>query len=206
MTFTQRPVQLFKQWLFLFTAMALSATFPSWADTPRTSLAKGVFLIATHQLSDSSFSHAVVYLTEYGPEGSYGLIVNRPTEIPLAEAVGEYGKPHHPKDLLYFGGPMHAQYMFVLTRTHDQQDASFVSQGVFFAAGMDAIERIVKPAYANDTSRTYGGFYSWGAEQLKAEVDRGDWLVAPENANIIFSTHPDKLWDELIKRWKGNWS
>jgi len=203
---TRRPALPFYKWLFFLSALVILTAEPSWAATPRTSLAKGVFLIATHQLSDSSFSHAVVYITEYSPEGSYGLIVNRPTEIPLAEAVGEYGKPHHPKDVLYFGGPMHAQYMFVLTRTHDQKDASFVSQGVFFAAGMDAIERIVKPSYANDTSRTYGGFYSWGAEQLKEEVDRGDWLVAPENANIIFSTHPDKLWEELVKRWKGSWS
>lgn len=193
-------------WLAGVLAFTLFASTATLADTPRNQLQKGVFLIATQQLSDSSLSHAVIYLTEFSPEGSYGLIVNRPTEIPLTEAVGEYGKPNHPDDLLYFGGPMHAQYMFVLTRTHNQQDIAFVSQGVFFAAGADAVDRLIKPVYATDTTRTYGGFYSWGAEQLKAEVDRGDWLVAPENANIIFTSHPDELWSELVKKWKGNWS
>ena len=193
-------------WIASFFIFATLISTAGWAGSPRTALKKGVFLIATHQLSDSSFSHAVVYLTEYNEEGTYGLIVNRPTDIPLAEAVAEYGKPNHPKDLLYFGGPMHAQYMFVLTRTKNQQDIAPVSQGVFFAAGTDAVERLTKPAFAHDITRTYGGFYSWGAEQLKTEIDRGDWLVVPEDANIIFSTKLDGLWATMIKKWKGNWS
>jgi hypothetical protein len=39
---------------------------------------KGDFLVATRDLRDPRFSRTVVLLLEHGPEGTLGLIVNRP--------------------------------------------------------------------------------------------------------------------------------
>src|SRR5437762_9560868 len=50
-------------------------------------LGKGVFLVASPNLADPNFRQTVVLICEYGPEGTLGVIVNRPSEFLLSEAL-----------------------------------------------------------------------------------------------------------------------
>ena len=42
---------------------------------------KGALLIASPALFDPNFRQSVVLLCEHGPQGSMGLVINRPTEL-----------------------------------------------------------------------------------------------------------------------------
>ena len=44
-------------------------------------------LLSMPQLIDPNFARTVILLCEHAPDGAFGLIVNRPSEIPAAEAV-----------------------------------------------------------------------------------------------------------------------
>ena len=52
-------------------------------------------LVSMPQLQDPNFARAVVLLCDYMPDGAFGLVLNRPTELPastmvkLEPAVGE---------------------------------------------------------------------------------------------------------------------
>jgi putative transcriptional regulator len=54
-------------------------------------LRPGLFLYAAPGLRETRFAETVVLLIEHGPQGSMGLVVNRPTEIPLHRALDEVG-------------------------------------------------------------------------------------------------------------------
>ena len=40
----------------------------------------GQLLVARPSLKDTSFAHSVILLLEHGPEGAFGLILNRPAK------------------------------------------------------------------------------------------------------------------------------
>ena len=44
-------------------------------------------LLSMPQLIDPNFARTVILLCEHAPEGAFGLVVNRPSDITAAEAV-----------------------------------------------------------------------------------------------------------------------
>ena len=56
---------------------------PGAPDAPGAEPARGRFLVAQRGLP-GPFAQSVVLLLEHGPGGSLGLVVNRPTALPLA--------------------------------------------------------------------------------------------------------------------------
>ena len=55
----------------------------------RTAPQKGAFLVAKRNMPDSRFRQTVILLLEHGNKGTLGLIINRPTDIPLSRALPE---------------------------------------------------------------------------------------------------------------------
>ncbi|HEY0787259.1 MAG TPA: YqgE/AlgH family protein, partial [Thermoanaerobaculia bacterium] len=74
------------------------------ADTLETPL----FLIAMKQVVDPFFHRSVVLLLEHDDEGSLGLIVNRPTDVPMVQLLGGLGVGWGgaPDAASWFGGPV----------------------------------------------------------------------------------------------------
>lgn len=46
-----------------------------------------MLLISMPQLDDPNFARSVVLLCDYGPEGAFGLVVNRPMAQPAHEVM-----------------------------------------------------------------------------------------------------------------------
>src|SRR5210317_1628643 len=67
-------------------ALAAESLAINTLDSPRA----GVFLVAPRAMSDPRFRHSIVYLVAHGQGGSLGLIVNRPGDITLSEAVPDF--------------------------------------------------------------------------------------------------------------------
>ena len=72
----------------LFACVLLSGA-PAGPDPHRdpSLLRPGLFLYAAPGLPETRFAETVVLLIDHGPKGSMGLVVNRPTEIPLHRAL-----------------------------------------------------------------------------------------------------------------------
>ena len=50
---------------------------------------RGCFLVATPNLKDPNFYRTVVLMVQHGEEGALGLILNRPTELDIAELADD---------------------------------------------------------------------------------------------------------------------
>src|SRR5512135_2092809 len=64
------------------------------------------FLVARKDLLDPNFHDAVVLLAKHGRGGAVGFIVNRPTDVTLAEAFPKAKRLEGLADKVYFGGPV----------------------------------------------------------------------------------------------------
>src|SRR5579862_2962478 len=72
-------------------------------------------LLSMPQLTDPNFARTVVLLCEHAPEGAFGLIVNRPSDISAAAAVRLEPRIEQPNDLpLLLGGPVEPERGWIL--------------------------------------------------------------------------------------------
>ncbi len=183
--------------------MAAAATSPE--ITPP-ALEPPVLLLATPRVLDPFFHRSVVLLLQHGEEGSLGFILNRRTEIKVAEILsgleiaweGEEGAN------AYFGGPVQPQLGTVLFREQpgerievDPETAVELAPGLRMTQHVGSLAELASAP--PEFFRLVLGYAGWSEGQLVEEVSRNDWLVARATDELLFDTAPDTIWDRALE-------
>jgi putative transcriptional regulator len=164
---------------------------------------RGSLLIASPALVDPNFARSVVLITEHGPEGAMGVVLNRPSEIEVGEVAPELaevvdGEP------VFVGGPVQPQALVVLAE-FDRIDAAawivvedvgFVAADAEYSELSDVVRR----------GRVYAGYSGWGAGQLEAELGEEAWIVEPPLPAELFPDDPEALWQDVLARKGGQFA
>ena len=167
-------------------------------------LAKGKFLVAGRYLNDPNFSESVVLLLGYGQQGALGVIINRPTSVPLAEVLPDSVQAQPPSGFVYIGGPVARTVMLLLLRsTHQSDDIEHVFDDVYFSGSQMVLQKKIDEQ--GSIFRLYSGHAGWGPGQLDNEVARGDWHIVTADTKTLFNTPSEKIWPALIQRSEGRW-
>jgi putative transcriptional regulator len=165
------------------------------------SVGKGVLLVASPSLEDPNFRQAVVLVVEHGPEGTVGLILNRPTKVLLSHALPNIPVLKGTSYRLFAGGPVEASRFLLLFRAKElPADARPVFDGVYLGRTPRALENIITQAKPTETFRAFAGFAAWAPRQLELEMHLGAWGVLPPDSVGIFDKDPDVLWSDCISR------
>ncbi|MDH3326907.1 MAG: YqgE/AlgH family protein [Gammaproteobacteria bacterium] len=193
--------------IIIFTCLiALLVCNNSFAGKKRAhgNLSQGVFLVATDKLNEFSLKNSVIYITQHDGSGTSGFIVNRPTNLTINEAFPDTHASNSTNNTLYFGGPLHSQYLFILTQTKTPEGLYPINREVHFGTGEEMKARL--HSETKDIIRTYAGFMSWGPGQLEEELTAGDWVLAPGNIKQLFSDDTSEIWKNLYHLWAGSWT
>lgn len=151
----------------------------------------GSFLIAKIKLQDPSFKQAVVLLLQHGPEGAFGLIVNRPAKADELPFPVCFGGPCQSEGLMMLHG--HAQWLASPGGMEQQ-----VAPGIYVGDAA-ALERVSENESAEELRyRVFIGYAGWGPGQLESELATGAWATTPANAEILFDTPLEDLWLNLL--------
>ncbi len=159
----------------------------------------GVFLIAPPMIHDPNFRRSVILLCEHTSEGSFGLIMNRPLGVHLAEVVRGI---HEPEMLIAQGGPVQTDTLhFIHTCGDLVADAIPISNGIYWGGDFDIMKLLIETRQvARDGVRFFLGYAGWSPGQLLDEIDQGGWIVAPGgDAPSVFLSNPDDLWRSLLR-------
>src|SRR5947209_16049619 len=139
--------------------------------------AQGHLLIAGPGLLDPNFWRTVVLVVEHSEEGAFGVVLNRPSETTVGEAVPELGELAEAEEALFIGGPVQPAGVVVLGRFEDPGEAALLA---FEDVG------VLGTGPSNDelsaglrTARAFVGHSGWGPGQLDNEIERGDWILEP---------------------------
>lgn len=161
--------------------------------------------MASEDLDYTSMRHTVIYLIQHDEGGTSGVIINRPTNLTINEAFPETHASNKGNGTLFFGGPLHTQYLFMLTETGFTQGLHAIDQGIYFGTG-EEIKLRLQAEKTPDKMKTFAGFMSWGPGQLESEISEGIWIMAPAKKQQVFNAEAeDALWNALYKRWAGSW-
>jgi putative transcriptional regulator len=160
-----------------------------------------VLLVSMPQMVDPNFAKTVVLLAEYGAHGAFGLVLNRRMDEPAMTIVtADEPLDIHPKMHLYTGGPVEPTRAWILTAREElDPEALEVTAGVFLSASPTLVRRTLESA-PDPEVRMVVGYAGWGAGQLDGELAQGGWLLAPVQADLIFETSSDKMWEAAIRR------
>jgi len=161
-------------------------------------------LLAMPQLRDPNFVRSVVLLCRHAEDGALGFVVNRPTDLKAADAVvldppvaGDSGL------ILWTGGPVEPQRGFlILGEDPKADDGEQVADGFHLTASAEVLRRLLEsdPAdLAGRRCRLLLGYAGWGPGQLDAEITASAWLTVPPNADLVFETPPDQMWERAIR-------
>jgi len=160
-----------------------------------------VLLVSMPQMLDPNFSKTVVLLAEYGAHGAFGLVLNRRMDEPAMSIVtADDPLDIHPKVYLYTGGPVEPTRAWILTAKADlDPEALEVMKGIYLSASPTIVRRTLESA-PDPGVRMVVGYAGWGAGQLDVELAQGAWLLAPVQADLIFDTSADGMWEAAIRR------
>ena len=164
--------------------------------------APGMFLVASPKMRDPRFKQTVILLVEHSAEGSLGFIVNRRTDMTVADAFPELDQHRQLEHALYFGGPVQpSRIMYVYSDT-DQITEQKVISGVYWGANYEDLKGILNEKN-EDTLRIFFGYAGWGPGQLEFELSLGDWQLLPASSDHIFSKDSKHLWHLLNRKKDG---
>lgn len=165
---------------------------------------RGQLLIAGPTLLDPNFWRTVVLVVEHSEEGALGLVLNRPSETSVAEAVPQLEQLLEPDELLYLGGPVAPSSVIVLARFEEPGEAAllaFEDVGVL-GTGISLEE----PVAGVREGRAFVGHAGWGPGQLDGELERGDWILEPARLEDAFNLDPEALWAAVLTRKGGSYA
>lgn len=163
-------------------------------------LGKGVFLIANPSLGDPNFHHTVVLLCEHSSEGTLGVIINRPTEVLLSEALPDLPVLKGTSYRLFWGGPVQPTGVLMLFRVKQTPSGTRpVLDGIYLGGNLQALERVITHPEPTETFRAYAGYAGWAPGQLEYEMTLGSWAIVPADSALIFDKDPGDLWQDLVE-------
>jgi len=86
-------------------------------------LVKGQLLVASPNMEDPNFFRTVVLVLEHGAEGALGVILNRPSEMAVAEPLATWAPMATEPPVVFLGGPVAPGAVLALGRAQDDQVA-----------------------------------------------------------------------------------
>jgi putative transcriptional regulator len=157
-------------------------------------------LVSMPQLLDPNFAKTVVLLCEHGPDGAFGLVLNRPTETPAAEAVQLTPPPSVNSGIpLWVGGPVEPQRGWILLgRAPSEAEAVEVVDGLFLTSSPAVLRRLIETGDAR--ARILTGYAGWAPGQLDEELSASAWLTLDVDPALVFETPATAMWEAAIRR------
>jgi putative transcriptional regulator len=153
----------------------------------------GNLLIASPSMSDY-FRRTVVLVVEHSEQGAFGLVLNRPSEATVGEAVPDLAELIGSEHVLHIGGPVQENAVTAVGEHADPESATKLVVGTVGMVNLDSPPELSRV-------RVFAGYAGWAAGQLDGEIDAEAWITE--------AAHPDDpfddgdLWSRVLER-KGD--
>jgi putative transcriptional regulator len=165
----------------------------------------GQLLVATPELDDPNFSHALVYMVQHDANGAMGVVINRVLGAgplgKLLEGLGvEEGSDSDAEIRVHYGGPVEPGRGVVLhSPDYREDDPLVVDDLAAFSFSLEAL-RDIALGHGPRHSLFALGYAGWAPNQLEDEIARGSWFtVAPDEA-LLFDDAVDTKWQRALAR------
>lgn len=164
----------------------------------------GSLLLATAGLLDPNFAGTVVLVLDVDDNGVLGVVLNRPSPVPVREVLDLWSELCAEPGVLFRGGPVSPDGALAVGLLRDAGDVPVGFRPVVGRLGMLDLDT---PVALLDGGlggvRVYAGYAGWGADQLREEIAEGSWYVVGGEAADAFRSDTTELWRDVLARQPG---
>ena len=166
---------------------------------------KGHILISDPFLPDPNFSRTVVLLTEHNKTGTFGLVLNQPTDLTLGKVLGRNDFPEIP---IYQGGPVQLDTLhFIHTFGGALTGSIKIMEGLWWGGDFESLAEILTSKdYKEEQFKFFIGYSGWSEGQLDDELIQESWLISDIGPKEALSREDDTkmLWNRAMKNMGGS--
>lgn len=155
------------------------------------------------ELVEPTFRRTVVYVIEHNDAGSFGVVINRPSETPVHNVLPQWASLAAKPQALYVGGPVKRDSALCLATVRTGASIDGLPgvrrvDGRVVMIDLDSdpgeIERYVEGV------RVFAGYSGWTMGQLEGELERDDWMVVSALASDVIGPPRIDLWAHVLRR------
>jgi len=166
--------------------------------------------VASTRLGDPNFERAVVLVLDHGDDGALGVVLNRPTHVPVGEILEPWRDQAEmvPPAVVFRGGPVSPDAVIGLARAASAETASAAAWRVVIPT-VGTVDLSVPPERQPlelQGARLFWGYSGWAPDQLEAELVEGAWFVLDAVAADVFGAEAERLWHDVMRRQGGELS
>jgi putative transcriptional regulator len=151
---------------------------------------RGQLLLAGPGLIDPNFFRSVVLVLEHNDEGALGVILNRPTDLAVREALPSWSDTVSEPDVVFVGGPVSPGTAIAIGRGPEVEPV---------IGGFGIIDLDHEPDGFREV-RLFSGYAGWGPGQLEGELFEDAWLVLAPEPEDVATADADDLWSAVLAR------
>lgn len=166
----------------------------------------GALLMADPSLHDPNFERTVVLLLDVDAHGALGVVLNRPTPVPVSDLLDARPPSVAQPEVLFRGGPVGPdEALGVALRRGGAGHPGF--RGLRGPTDRLGVVDLDLPSSDLDDAaacvRVFAGYAGWGAGQLQREIAEGSWHVVDSLLPDAFLADPARLWHDVWRRQPG---
>ena len=163
---------------------------------------RGKLLVAAPSLVDPNFRQTVLLMLEHGSEGALGVVLNRPSELPVEGAIDEWAQKVSEPRVVFVGGPVSQSSVIALASVALADVDEHWSQVVGRIGTID-LEKDPGDIGGLDEVRIFAGYAAWAPGQLEGELTENAWFVLDHDGSDPFADEPEELWWNVFARQHG---
>jgi putative transcriptional regulator len=163
----------------------------------------GTLLVAAPTLTDPHFARSVVFVIDHREQGTLGVILNRPSDVSVADVLPSWGPHTSAPSSVFVGGPVEQRTALCLAALRTGEDPSTTGGVVGVRGPVALVDLDGDPARLAPRVRglrVYAGYAGWDRGQLAGEIGRGDWHVVPALPDDVLAPATYDLWGGVLRR------
>lgn len=162
----------------------------------------GHILLSEPFMADPNFKRSAVLVCDHGEDGTVGFVMNKPLDMSIDALISDF--PEFNSEV-FFGGPVQTDTIhYVHCKGDILEDSMKIVDGVYWGGNFEQLKTLISQELilAKDI-RFFVGYSGWGQGQLQDEMRLGSWVTAEMDANYLFKSAPDSLWQQVMEN-KGD--
>ena len=160
---------------------------------------EGQLLVATPNVTGSSFRQSVILICAHSNEGAMGIIINHTLEnlhyeelFSQLELVPDMAVPNLP---IHYGGPVEVNRGFVIYEHGGRHlEESMLTMGDLAISGSLQLLRDISRGDGPQKRILALGYAGWSPGQLEEEIESNSWISVPADSGIIFDADNSLKW------------
>jgi putative transcriptional regulator len=167
----------------------------------------GNLLIAPPAVKNNFWAKTVIFITEHHAQGSVGLVLNKRSQMSIAEFGAQLGYPIDAPGFVYLGGPVNPKNLSFL---HTNDWASINTMRINDKFSLSSAEDIMPRLAAGDRPeqwRLFLGLCGWSPKQLLGEITgeapwkhENSWCTARGEIDTVFGSDNKDQWCTALDR------